>query len=204
MTRSFWSTAALAVSLTFSSSSFAEPTPAPAKAGKPKLGAPDAAGDKQPYLDLIKSGDSAYLARNFDAALTAYRQAVEKEPENALGHYRLGQAQIAKGDLKEAETAYLAGLRHAGSNRALEAKLSFVLADLRERQKSYDEAALAWTKYEALAKKEPTVKSFPQTAAERKKRLTEYKRLVTEYAAVKARIEKRLKEADERSRKSAQ
>lgn len=165
---------------------------------EPKAAAGGAAADPE------KDGDRAYLAHDFDGALAAYQRGLKKQPQNARLHYRVGQTQIAKGDLKEAEAAYLAAVRFVAADHALKAKLLFVLADLRERQKAYDDAHEGWSKYEALLKEQSGVKGFPQTASERKKRLTEYKQLLTDYAAVKARIDKRLHEADERARKSAQ
>jgi len=157
-----------------------------------------------PFWEAVKKGDSAYVARDFDGAIAAYREAITKEPQKAAGHYRIGQAQMAKGDMKEAETAYTAAQRYVGADHTLKAKLLFVLSDLRERLKSYDAANEAWTNYETFAKQQPQAKAFPATATERKKRVTDYKKLLTDYGEVKLRIEKRLKEADDKFRKSAQ
>jgi tetratricopeptide (TPR) repeat protein len=178
----------------------AQPTPEVPKAA----GKPEASAKRTSFADSLAAGDQAYRAKDFDAALTAYQQAQSAEPKNPSVPYRLGQVQIAKGDLKQAEAAYLAALKLAGADHApLKAKLLFVLADVRERMKSYNDALVDWTKYGSFAKEHADVKAFPQTAAERKKRLGEYDKLVSEYAAVKARIDKRLQEADERARKSA-
>jgi tetratricopeptide (TPR) repeat protein len=156
-----------------------------------------------PFWELVKKGDGLFVARDVDGALGAYREALTQEPQNAAGHYRIGQAQLAKGDLKEAGLAYEAALRYAGVQHALKAKVLFVLADLAERRKAPDEAQQAWTKYEAFIKDQPRAQGHPQTATERRARLAHYKKLATDSAAVKARIEKRFQEADERARKSA-
>jgi tetratricopeptide (TPR) repeat protein len=187
----------LCLGVAWSAPSSAEPGSKPA----PKEAPPAAAS---PTGDPEKDGDRAYGAHDFDGALAAYQRGIQKQPQNANLLYREGLAQVAKGDLKEAESAYSTALRYVAADHALKAKLLFVLADLRERQKSYDDAHEGWGKYEGLLKTQSGVKGFPQTAAERKKRLTEYKQLLTDYAAVKARIDKRLHEADERARKSAQ
>src|SRR5437868_12331084 len=63
-----------------------------------------------PYMELILKGDHAYVARDFDGAIAAYREAIKTEPEKALAHYRVGAAQLAKGDQKEAEAAFVDGL----------------------------------------------------------------------------------------------
>jgi tetratricopeptide (TPR) repeat protein len=156
-----------------------------------------------PFWEIVNKGDRAYVARDLDGALTAYREAITEQPYSGLGHYRLGQAQLAKGNLKEAEAAYAAALRYAGADHTLRAKILFVIADLEERQKAYAEAEQAWSKYEAFLKEQPKAKGHPESGAERKKRVTEYKQLASDSAAVKARIDKRLTEADDRARKSA-
>jgi tetratricopeptide (TPR) repeat protein len=156
-----------------------------------------------PFWESVKRGDNAYVARDYDGAISAYKEAITKEPQNALGHYRVGEAHRAKGEMQEAEAAWVAGLRYVGANHPLRAKLMFVLADLRERQKSYDDATEAWTKYESFVKEQPKSKGYPASAAERKKRVAEYKKLAADYAEVKKRIQKRLEEADEKARKSA-
>jgi tetratricopeptide (TPR) repeat protein len=156
-----------------------------------------------PFWELLKKGDNAYVARDYDGAISTYKEAITKEPQNALGHYRIGEAHLAKGEMPEAEAAWIAGLRYVGANHPLRAKLMFVLADLRERQKSYDDATDAWTKYESFVREQPQSKGYPASAADRKKRVAEYKKLLADYADVKKRIQKRLEEADEKARKSA-
>jgi tetratricopeptide (TPR) repeat protein len=184
------------------------PAPALAQGQPPAQGEPrrDPEGIKglSPFWETLKKGQDLYVARDFDGAIAAFREAIAKEPQNALGHYRMGEAQRAKGDLQEAEVAWVAALRYVGNDLPLRAKILFVLADLRERQKSWDDAKERWTAYEQFAQQNPGVRTFPATAAERKKRIETWKKLLEDYAAVKKRIEQRLKEADEKARKSAQ
>jgi tetratricopeptide (TPR) repeat protein len=156
-----------------------------------------------PFWETIKKGDGLFVARDVEGALNAYREALSQDPQNPAGHYRIGQAQAVKGDLKEAGLAYEAALRYSSADPALRAKVLFVLADLAERKKAHDEALTAWAKYEAFIKDQPKTPGHLQTATERKNRLTQYKKLVADSAAVKARIEKRFQEADDRARKSA-
>jgi tetratricopeptide (TPR) repeat protein len=165
----------------------------------------DAKGSKgsAAYQELIVKGDRAYVARDFDGAIAAYREAIKTEPENALGHYRVGAAQLAKGDQKEAEAAYVNGLRFVGKDGTLKGKLIFALADLRERQKNNDEAIARWNDYSKNAADEKEAYTYPATATERVARNEAWKKNAAESAEVKTRIEKRLKEADEASRKSA-
>jgi len=156
-----------------------------------------------PYLEQIVKGDRSYVARDFDGAIAAYREAIKLEPEKALGHYRLGEAQFAKGDQKEAEAAYVNGLRFVGKDGTLKGKLIFVLADLRERQKNNDEAIGRWKEYSKNAEDEKEAITYPATATERIARNEGWKKNVADSEEVKTRIAKRLKEADEASRKSA-
>ena len=156
-----------------------------------------------PFWESLKQGDDSYIARDFDGAIKAYRDAITKEPQNALGHYRMGEAQLAKGNTQEAEASWVSALRFVGNDNSLKAKILFVLADLRERQKSYDDATDIWNKYEALAKEQPQTKMFPESAEDRKKVIATWKQLLVDYGAVKKRIAQRLKEADEKAKKSA-
>ena len=173
-----------------------------AKAAEPKQ-ATQTGKENRPFMDAISKGDRAAVARDFEAAIAAYREAIQKEPQNALGHYRVGSAQLLKGDQKEAEAAFVTGLRFAGKDGTLKGKLLFALADLRERQKSNDEAIGRWKEYAANSEAQKEAVTYPATATERVTRNEGWKKLQAESAEVKTRIEKRLKEADEASRKSA-
>src|SRR5450432_1349044 len=156
-----------------------------------------------PFWEAVKKGDSAFTARDFDGAIAAYREAITAEPQNALGHYRAGEAQIAKGDLKEAEAAFASGLRFVGNDPMLKAKLEFAVADLGERKKAYDDAIAKWTEYETFTTAQPDAKGYPATGTERKKVVETWKKVSADALEVKARIDKRLKEADDAVRKSS-
>jgi tetratricopeptide (TPR) repeat protein len=156
-----------------------------------------------PFWEALNKGDSAYTARDFDGAIAAYREAIISDPQNALGHYRAGEAQLAKGDLKEAEAAFVSGLRFVGNDSMLKAKLEFAVADLRERQKTYDDATEKWTEYQTFTTAQPDAKGYPASATERKKVIEAWKKVSADAAEVKARIDKRLKEADEAVRRSS-
>jgi tetratricopeptide (TPR) repeat protein len=173
--------------------------PAPAAGPTPKKGVLG----QGPFWAAIDQGDAAYAARDFDGALTGYREAIQKEPQNPMGHYRAGAVQLAKGELTEAEQSWQAGLRFAGKDAAIRAKLLFALADLRERQRNHDDAVARWKEYAQHVQSQPDSKGFPATAVEREKRITEWKQLQADSLVVKERIEKRLKETEESMRKSS-
>ncbi len=187
------------------------PAAAPAAAAPaPATPAPAATGDAKkppilgvgPFWDAISKGDAAYAARDFEGAIKAYREAIEKDSNNPMGHYRLGSAQFSKGDFNEAEQSWQAGLRFTGKDEKIRAKLLFVLAALRERQRNLDEADGRWKEYGTQAQK-PDAKAFPATATERQKRIAEWKQIEIDSKAVRERIEKRLKETEESMRKSS-
>lgn len=172
---------------------------------KPAGAKPDADGVRRdekgvtgisPFWEAVNEGDRKFVARDYDAAIGAYRKAIEKEPQNALGHYRMGQAHVAKNDLKEAKASYQAALRYVGGDNNLKAKLLFVMADLHEREKQYDEAIKAWDEYAKF--EQPETQVYTATAQDRKKRIETWKKLVEEYDAVKKRIAKRLAETDKK------
>jgi tetratricopeptide (TPR) repeat protein len=181
------------------------PAPAPAAApAAPAAAAPAAAGKgPSPYSELVQKGDRAYLARDFEGAIAAYRQEIEKNPNAPLGHYRLGEAQLAKGDTNEAELSWQQALRFAGKDERMRSKVLFVLSDLKERLKANDDAVGRWKQYQEHAQGHPEAKGYPATATDRIKRADEWKKIVADSAEVKARIEKRIKEADESMRKSS-
>jgi tetratricopeptide (TPR) repeat protein len=156
-----------------------------------------------PFWEALKAGDNAYIARDFDAAVEAYRKAITAEPRNPTGHLRMGEAQVAKGDMEEGEKSYTAASRFAAKDPVLKAKALFLLADLRERQKNHKEARDRWAMYADFAKEQQQAKAHPKTAADRSQRVEQWQKLQAEYAPVKERIKKRLEEAEEKARKSA-
>ena len=197
----------------------AQPQPAtpadPPPAAEKKAAAPVAASDEpvrrdpkgikgiSPYWEALVKGDRSYVARDFDGAIAAYQEAIKIEPQNPLGHYRIGEAHLAKGNQKEADEAWATGVRFAGENHRLRAKLLFVIADLRERQQSLDDGNERWNQYEQFVTAQPESKGFPATGVERKKRIAEWKKISADSAEVKKRIEARLKEAEAAAKKNA-
>jgi len=180
---------------------------APAPAAPPAAGAPAAPAappgrvGANPYSEAVQKGDSLLLARDYDGAIAAYKAEVDKNP--ALGHYRTGEAQLAKGNLAEAEAAWQPALRLVGTDERLRGKLLFVLSDLKERQKANDDAVTRWKEYEQHARTVADARGYPATAVERVKRADEWKKISTDAAEVRARIKKRIDEADEALRKTS-
>lgn len=204
-----WTWLVLSGSLTTTAVAGAADNAAPAKSDAPSVGPdgvrrdPNGIKGISPYMEVIVKGDRAYVARDFDGAIAAFREAIQSAPQNALGHYRLGEAELAKGDQKEAEAAFVNALRFVGKDAGLRGKVLFALADLRERQKNSDEAIGRWKEYTKNSDESREALTYPATASERIARNEAWKQNLADSTAVKERIAKRLKEAEEAARKSA-
>jgi tetratricopeptide (TPR) repeat protein len=106
------------------------------------------AADKKSFRDAVSQGESKYASRDFPGAVEQFRKAIEVDPSNPLGHYLLGEAQLAAGNLTEAEASWnRASLEASDKEPVLRAKVLFVLADLKERQKKWEDAKAAWQMY---------------------------------------------------------
>ncbi len=193
--------ACLLIGTSLATSSLAQGTAKKDKAAKAASGEvkkdPDGVKGISPFWEAVNRGNSAYIARDYDKAISEFREAITKEPQNALGHYRMAEAQRAKGDLPAAEASLTDALRYAGNNPPLRAKIQFLMADLKERAKAYDDAIAKWTEYEGAAAK-PESKGYAETPPERKKRIATWQQLLKDYGAVKERIAKRLAEGDKK------
>jgi tetratricopeptide (TPR) repeat protein len=156
-----------------------------------------------PFWEAVKAGDNAYLARDFDGALTHYQDAVTKDPQNAIGHLRMGEVQLKQDKLKETEQSLVAAVRFAGEAWRVRAKAFYLLAVLRERQSVLGPTVESWEAYRKLGEQHPEAKIYAETPPERIRRAKEADQLQKDYASVKERIAKRLAEAEEKAKKSA-
>lgn len=193
--------------------SAATPASTAPSASAPAKTAPSAEGPRRdpkgikgisPFWEAIKKGDDAAAARDLEGARAAYQEAIKLEPHNGMGQYRMGEIELATGHPKEAESEWDAALRFAGDNVALKAKVLFVLADAKERRRAFEEEKNAWSAYEMHVRASPTAKAFPESAADRRKRIDEWAQLEKDCIAVKERIRTRLKEAEKSAAASAQ
>lgn len=172
------------------------PTVAPDQQRGPQGQPIDPAGQRgiSPFMIKVLKGNAAYAARDFPASIAAYREAIQEDPQHPLGHYMLGQAQLAAGNLGEAEASWQHGLRLAGGQKQLHAKLLFVLADLRERQAKWAEAKQGWEAYAAFCRANPDANGYPASAEGRIKAVDKRDEVAKKAAVVKQRIEAREKE----------
>jgi tetratricopeptide (TPR) repeat protein len=157
-----------------------------------------------PYMEQVKKGEDAYVARDFPGAVAAFQEAIKMEPQKMLAFYRIGEAQLAAGNVGEAEAQWQAALTKTGSDD-LRAKVYFVLADLRERQQKWADAKEAWNAYANYLQANPKALGYAATSVERIKQIDRRVKDEKDYGEVKVRIQKRqeerLKEAEENAKK---
>jgi predicted Zn-dependent protease len=157
-----------------------------------------------PYAEAIAKGEAAYVARDIPGAITAFQDAIKLDTEKMLGFFRLGEAQLESGKPDDADSTWQTALGKKGTDD-LNAKLLFVIADLRERQHKWQAAKDAWASYSAFLQNHAKVNGYPATATERTKQADRRMKDEVDYAAVKDRIAKReverTKEAEENAKK---
>jgi tetratricopeptide (TPR) repeat protein len=148
-----------------------------------------ASSSSSKYKEACSQGNGKYAARDFPGAIEAYRKAIELEPRNPLAHYLLGEAQLAAGSFVEADAAWnRAALESSDKDAALRAKILFVLADLRERQKKWDDARAAWQVYIDWAAKYPNAGAFPPSGQSRQQVIDAMLKQDKAYEVVRQRI----------------
>jgi tetratricopeptide (TPR) repeat protein len=126
--------------------------------------APAPARPSPEFTHAIALGNAKYAARDFPAAIDAYQKAADLRPHDGTGFYLLGEAQLAAGRPADAEAAWTRASAESAGDPALHARVLFVLADVAERQKKWDDAKARWTAYRAWAAQYPAARAFPATA----------------------------------------
>ncbi len=179
------------------------PEAAPGASSPPRKD-PSGRGGVSPYTEQILKGQASFVARDIPGAITGFQEAIKLDPSKMLGFYRLGEAMLESGNAAEAEAAWTTALGKKGPDE-LHAKVLFCLADLRERQKSWQAAGEAWGAYGAFLTSNPKAAGYPATATERQKQIDRRVKDEKDYVAVKERIvqreAERQKEAEENAKK---
>ncbi|WP_437598714.1 hypothetical protein [Sorangium sp. So ce590] len=179
------------------------PEAAPAASSPPRKD-PSGRSGISPYTEQILKGQASFVARDIPGAIAGFQEAIKLDPSKMLGFYRLGEAMLESGNAAEAEAAWTTALGKKGPDE-LQAKVLFCLADLRERQKSWQAAREAWGAYGAFLTSNPKAGGYPATATERQKQIDRRVKDEKDYVAVKERIvqreAERQKEAEENAKK---
>lgn len=178
-------------------------SPAATAPGQPRRD-PNGQTGISPYMEQVKKGEDAYVARDFTGAVAAFQEAIKIDVQKMLAYYRIGEAQLAAGNMAEAEAQWQSALTKTGADD-LRAKVYFCLADLRERQQKWAEAKEAWNAYSNHLQANPKALGFAATAIERIKQIDRRVKDEKDYGEVKVRIKKReeerIKEAEEAAKK---
>jgi tetratricopeptide (TPR) repeat protein len=169
------------------------PKPAPAAASgseKTERYDPDNITGISQYMEAIAKGNQLFTSKDTTGAIDAYRRAIQLSPKNPLAHYLVAEAQIVAGNIGEAEAAIAEASQNTDlRNPQLRARVLFVVADVFERQKKWDQAKTAWQAYaEHAARFGGDGGMFPQSAAERLKAVQKALELEKAYAPVRERI----------------
>jgi len=107
------------------------------------------------FMETTVEGNAKFVSRDFPGAIDLYRKAIQLEPTNPLGHYLLGEAQSASGNLTEAEASWTHADNIGDKNPQIKVRVLFCLADLKERQKKWDDAKAAWQRYKDFITSHP-------------------------------------------------
>jgi hypothetical protein len=167
----------------------AKPAPPSATdAGGPRHD-PDNKTGLSEWMERCVQGNAKYLAHDVPGAIDLYRQAIQLAPKRPLPHYLLGEAQLGAGNLPEAEVA-LADAEQTSDDRDanVRGKILFVLADLKEREKKWDDAKTAWKAYGDYAAKHLDAGMAPATPPARIQAIDDMLKQDKAYDVVRQRI----------------
>jgi len=140
------------------------------------------------FMETCVKGNAKFVSRDFPGAIEIYRQAIQLQPNNPLGHYLLGEAQSASGNLAEAEASWTNADNLGDKVPTVKTKLLFVLADLKERQKKWDDAKAAWTRYQQYVAAHPDAGGSAATATARIQAIDDMLKQDKAYDIVRQRI----------------
>ena len=169
-----------------------EPKPKTAKPSEKEYD-PDNVVAISQFMETIGKGNERFIAKDTTAAIDAYKKAIQLSPRNGLGYYLLAEAYLVNGNLPEADAALQQAIETTDATKspAMRARVLFLTADVKERQKKWADAKLAWQAYAEQAAKSPgggDAGVYPQSGVERIKALQRVLDLDKAYAAVRERI----------------
>jgi tetratricopeptide (TPR) repeat protein len=150
---------------------------------------PDNRAGLAEWMDRCLQGNAKYLAHDIPGAIDLYRQAIQLAPKRPLPHYLLGEALLGGGSLPEAETAF-AEAEQASDDRDpdVRGKILFVLADIKEREKKWEDARVAWKTYGDYAAKHVDAGMTPATPTARVQAIDDMLKQDKAYDVVRQRI----------------
>jgi tetratricopeptide (TPR) repeat protein len=164
------------------------PTPAAAPAGSAKHDPDDKTGLSE-WMDRCARGDAKFMAKDIPGAIDLYRQAIQLAPKRPLPRYLLGEAQMASLNFADAEGTLKEALDLSDDRDPnVRGKILFLTADLREREKKWDEAKLAWQAYAEYSSKHADAGMTPSTPPARIQAIDDMIKQDKAYEVVRQRI----------------
>jgi tetratricopeptide (TPR) repeat protein len=189
----------------------AKPAPAAEKPAAPKGADASKNGPRRdpagkagisPFMEAIVRGDRAYGTADYAGATESYGEAARLDPEATMPLYRRGLVELAQGKYDDCEQTLQKAAQKKGTDE-LQAKVLFVLAELRERTGKWQLAKDAWSTYAAFVEGHPKAHGYADTAIERQKQIDRRVKYEKDFGAVKERIERRQKELEKEAEESA-
>ena len=138
-------------------------------------------------VEIVSKGNEKFIAKDVQGAIDAYRRAIQLAPKNPLGHYMLGVGLLAAGNAQEAEISFKQAVEVGESAPPIKARALFALADLKERQKKWEEAKAAWQTYADYVSKHAGA-GYPESAASKSQALDDMLKQDKAYDIVRERI----------------
>lgn len=149
-----------------------------------------------PYATACESGLRLLVARDFDGALAAFRQAVQITGSEPRAFYYMGETQRVRGELTDALEMFrtAARLASASTDAGMQARALQGIAETLERMEGKrNDARTAWTEYMHFTDQQQGV-GFPDLARARIQALDTMRELDETYADVRERIATRIRE----------
>ncbi len=147
------------------------------------------------FMETIVAGNAKFVSRDFPGAIEVYRTAIQLQPTNPLGHYMLGEAQSAAGNLGEAQASWEQADNVGDKTPSVKVKVLFCLADLKERQKKWDDAKTAWQRYKQFIADHAGAGGAVASADARIQAIEEAQKQDKAYEIVRTRIAQEAKDA---------
>ena len=141
------------------------------------------------WMERCIAGNAKYLAHDVPGAIDLYRQAIQLAPKRPLPHYLLGEAQLGAGNLPEAEAAFNDAEQTSDDRDPnVRGKILFVQADIREREKKWEDAKTAWKTYGEYAAKHADAGMAPASPPARIQAIDDMLKQDKAYEVVRQRI----------------
>jgi len=141
-------------------------------------------------LLLLVKGHDAYIVKEYDKALSFYKDAAEESPKSPMPHYFIGCANRALKKYDDAIDSFKTAFLMAGDDAWWKGMAAFNVAVTYEQAGKLDEAKGAWEDFKKLAASKPSLKKYIESADSRIEAIEKYIQLDKAYEIVRERIAK--------------